>query len=147
MQMVIAFLVVLAAGVTVAVEAPTNALLTRNVSSVLFTTFCVGFIGTALTGVALLALRPQLQPAWATTTPWYAFMGGVYGVVVVAATAWATPKLGAGTALVVLVAAQVIVGVALDNFAVLGLEPHPVSWLRIAGCAVAIGGALMVSLG
>ena len=145
--MAIALLLVLLAGVATAVEAPTNALLTRNVASVLFMSFIVAAIGAVLTGVALLVMRPQLQPMWATTTPWYAFLGGVYGTVVIASTAWATPKLGAGTALVVLVAAQVVVGVLLDNAAALGLEPHPLSWLRIAGCAVAIGGALMVSLG
>jgi len=141
------FLLILLAGITTAVEAPTNALLMRNTNSALFTAFVVGGLGAVLAGIALLVMRPQLQPAWATTTPWYAFMGGLYGVVIAAATALATPKLGAGTALVTLVSAQVVVGVLLDHIAALGLEPHPASWVRILGCLVSIAGALLVSLG
>ncbi len=147
MDMVVAVLLVLVAGVATAVEAPTNALMVKNVASVSFTTFVVMGLGALVAGVSFLILRPQLQPNWATTTPWYAFVGGLYGVAIVAATAWATPKLGAGAALVILVAAQVLVGVGLDHFAALGLEKHPASWLRLAGCLVVIGGALMVSLG
>ena len=63
------------------------------------------------------------------------------------ASAWATPKLGAGTTLVVIVASQVALGVALDHFGLLGLKVHAASWLRVTGVAVVAVGALLVSLG
>ena len=147
MQVLIAVFLVVLAGISEALEAPTNALLVQNSNSVAFSTFVATTVGAIIMGVWLLVMRPQLQPAWPTTTPWYVFLGGFYGVIILAATAYATPKTGAGVTLVVLVITQVVMGVGLDHFGALGLEKHPANWLRIAGCVVAIGGALMVSLG
>ena len=60
---------------------------------------------------------------------------------------YATPKLGAGPTMVMTVTAQVVTGIVLDHMGALGLEKHPVSWLRIAGCLVAVVGAVLVSMG
>ena len=147
MEMAIAALVVLIAGVATAVEAPTNALLNQNVSSLVFTAFVTMAVGALGAGLVLLMVRPQLQPSWATTTPWYALTGGLYAAAIVAMGAYATPKLGAGPTMVMTVTAQVVTGIVLDHMGALGLEKHPVSWLRIAGCLVAIVGAVLVSMG
>ena len=147
MEMAIAALVVLIAGVATAVEAPTNALLNQNVSSLVFTAFVTMAVGALGAGLVLLMVRPQLQPSWATTTPWYALTGGLYAAAIVAMGAYATPKLGAGPTMVMTVTAQVVTGIVLDHMGALGLEKHPVSWLRIAGCLVAVVGAVLVSMG
>ena len=145
--MVIAALVVILAGVATAVEAPTNALLRQNVSSFAFTAFLTMAIGAVAAGIVTLIARPQIQPAWATTTPWIAFTGGLYAAALVAMGAYATPKLGAGLTMVVTIIAQVGAGFVLDNFGALGLEKHEISWLRIGGLLVAIVGGVMISLG
>ena len=145
--MILPFVAVLLVGLGIAIETPTNALLMKTTSSMLWASFISFLVGSAVLGLALAVTRARLQAGWIGQTPWYALIGGLYGAAVVAASAWATPKLGAGAALVILVAAQVLVGVGLDHFAALGLEKHPASWLRLAGCLVVIGGALMVSLG
>ena len=147
MEMAIAALVVLIAGVATAVEAPTNALLNQNVSSLVFTAFVTMAVGALGAGLVLLMVRPQLQPSWATTTPWYALTGGLYAAAIVAMGAYATPKLGAGPTMVMTVTAQVVTGIVLDHMGALGLEKHPASWLRIAGCLVAVVGAVLVSMG
>ena len=147
MEMAIAALVVLIAGVATAVEAPTNALLNQNVSSLVFTAFVTMAVGALGAGLVLLMVRPQLQPSWATTTPWYALTGGLYAAAIVAMGAYATPKLGAGPTMVMTVTAQVVTGIVLDHMGALGLEKHPVSWLRVAGCLVAVVGAVLVSMG
>ena len=147
MGMAIAAFMILIAGVATAVEAPTNALLKQNVSSLAFTTFVTMAVGAMGAGLVVLIVRPQLQPSWVSTTPWYTFVGGLYGAAIVAISAYATPKLGAGPAMVMVVTAQVVTGVTLDHLGALGLEKHPVSWLRIVGCLVAVGGAVLVSLG
>lgn len=147
MEMIVAAAVVLLAGVFTAVEAPTNALLRQNVSSFSLTAFVTMAVGALGAGLVMLMVRPHPQAAWATTTPWYAFTGGLYAAALVAMGAYATPKLGAGPTMVITVTAQAITGVALDHIGALGLEKHPVSALRIAGCLVAIGGAALISLG
>ena len=147
LQTLLPLLAVLMVGVGIAVETPTNALLGRSSGSVLWASMISFVIGAAVLGLALLVSRPQLTAGWMGRTPWYAWVGGLYGAVLVLASAWATPKLGAGTTLVVIVASQVALGVALDHVGALGLSPHPASWLRLAGVAVVAAGALMVARG
>ena len=147
MQMVVPLLAVLLVGVGIAIETPTNALLGKSSGSVLLASLASFLVGSVALGVAALVKRPQLSAGWLAQTPWYAWVGGLYGAFLVLASAWATPKLGAGTTLVVIVASQVALGVVLDNFGLLGLEPHPAGWLRFAGVAVVTAGALMVALG
>ena len=147
MQMLFPFLAVILVGLGIAIETPTNALLMKTTSSMLWASFISFLVGAAVLAVALVVTRARLQAGWISQPPWYGFIGGLYGAGVVAASAWATPKLGAGTTLVVIVAAQVALGVVLDQLGVLGLAHHPLSWLRIAGVAVVTAGAVMISLG
>ena len=147
MQIVFALLAVFLTGTGVALETPTNALLTKSAGSVLWASLISFLVGAAMLSVALLVTRPKLPVGWLGATPWYAWVGGLYGAVVVALSAWATPKLGAGTALVVIVASQVGLGVVLDHFGLLGLQTHPASWLRGAGVVVVVAGAAMIAKG
>lgn len=147
MQMILPFLAVILVGIGIAVETPTNALLMKTTGSMLWAAFLSFLVGAAVLGVALAATRARLAGGWIGQTPWYGFLGGLYGAGVVAASAWATPKLGAGTTLVVIVAAQVALGVLLDQLGVLGLQHHPLSWLRIAGVLVVAAGAVMITVG
>ncbi len=147
MQIALALLAVLLTGVGVAVETPTNALLSKTAGSVLWATLISFLVGAATVAAALAVARPRLPQGWAAATPWYAWAGGLYGAGVVALSAWATPKLGAGTTLVVIIAAQTALGVALDHFGALGLQPHPASWLRAGGVALVIAGAAMIARG
>ena len=147
MQMLFPFLAVILVGLGIAIETPTNALLMKTTSSMLWASFISFLVGSAVLAVALVVTRARLQAGWISQTPWYGFIGGLYGAGVVAASAWATPKLGAGTTLVVIVAAQVALGVVLDQLGVLGLAHHPLSWLRIAGVAVVTAGAVLITLG
>ena len=147
LQIAIPLIAVVLVGVGIAIETPTNALLGKSWGSALWASLLSFLVGALVLGVAAAATRPRLPQGWITAAPWYAWVGGVYGAAVVLASAWATPKLGAGTTLVVIVASQVALGVALDHFGILGLTPHPAGWLRLCGVAVVVGGALLVSLG
>ncbi len=147
LQLVAPFLAVLLAGIGIALETPTNALLSKTSGSALWASMVSFLVGLLVLGLSAAILRPRLTPDWLIGSPWYAWVGGAYGAVVVLASAWATPKLGAGTTLVVIVAAQVGLGVVLDHFGVLGLEAHPASLLRIGGVAAVTVGALLVALG
>ena len=147
MQIVLALVAVFLTGLGVALETPTNALLTKSTGSVLWASLISFLAGAAVLSGALLVLRPKLPDGWIAAAPWYAWVGGLYGAGVVALSAWATPKLGAGTTLVVIVASQCALGVLLDHLGALGLQSHPAGWLRIAGVAVVVAGAAMIARG
>ena len=144
LQLLFPFAAVVMVGVGVALETPTNALLAKTSGSVIWAALFSFIAGALVLAAALLIRRPALSQAWAQA-PWYAWIGGVYGAFLVLASAWATPKLGAGTTLVVIVASQVALGVVLDHLGALGLEHHPLSLMRLAGVAVVCGGAVLVA--
>jgi transporter family-2 protein len=147
MAQALPLLLALIAGVAMAVQSATNGFLGRTSGSGLLASLISFGVGLLALGAATLILRPSTQSGWIAAAPWWAWLGGLYGAVIVFAGAWATPRLGAGTALVVTVAALVAVGVLLDHFGALGLRIRPVSGLRAAGVLMVVAGALMVQRG
>lgn len=145
--MILALFAVVLVGLATALEAPTNAMITRSSGSALWAGLAAAIVGGATTLVLILLTRPKLAADWWSAPPAWIWVGGIYGAFVVVLSAWATPKLGAGTALVVIVAAQVALGVVLDHFGLIGLKAHAAGWLRIAGALLVIAGAAMVALG
>ncbi len=77
-------------------------------------------------------------PVWLLTA---GMMGGllVFGI------AWAMPRLGAGTAFVLMIAGQVISGLIFSHFGLLGSPVEPVSMTKIGGVVLLIAGAAIVT--
>jgi transporter family-2 protein len=103
---------------------------------------CVGAL--AMVAVAL-ALRAQFPSAaqLAGPPPW-AWLGGALGAAYVMVALLATPRLGAGPAIVAMIFGQLAASLLLDHFGVLH-EKKPVDLSALAGVAlVAIGAALIL---
>lgn len=131
-------------GMLTATQGPTNAMLARPLNSPVNAAFVSFAVGTAVLAVLVLALRikPDLQGA--ASLPWYAWMGGVYGVGFVCAAAFSAPRLGVATTITLMVAGQLIISMILDHFGAFGIEPRPISFGRIAGIALVALGVLLV---
>ena len=142
----IAFAVVasIVGGMLTATQGPTNAMLARPLNSPVNAAFVSFFIGTVVLLGLVFALRikPDLQAA--AGLPWYAWMGGVYGVGFVCAAAFSAPRLGVATTITLMVGGQLLIGVVLDHFGAFGIEPRPVSLGRIAGLGLVVLGVLLV---
>ena len=78
--------------------------------------------------------------------PVWLFSAGIMGGALVFGIAWAMPKLGAGTAFVLLIAGQVISGMIFSHFGLLGSPVEPISIVKIVGVALLIAGAGVVTL-
>lgn len=131
------------AGLCVAVQSPTNAMLARSTGSVWFAAL-VSFLGGTLALVTVWALVDRTPLATVRAAPGWAWVGGFYGVVFVAAVAYATPRLGLAVTLTVTLAAQLAMAVALDHFGLLGLKQEPVTVTRLAGLALVVAGVFLV---
>ena len=77
--------------------------------------------------------------------PWWAWLGGIFGAIYIIAMLYVTDKVGAGTFTALTVTAAIVTTVLLDHFGWLGLDVHPASAGRIIGCALMIGGVILVS--
>ncbi|MBN8551262.1 MAG: DMT family transporter [Caulobacterales bacterium] len=137
-------LIITLAGAATALQAPINARLATAVGSAVnaaLVSFAVGTV--ALIGLALvLQVKPDLAATRAL--PWYAWVGGLCGVVFVIAATWGVPRLGVATTITLMVAGQLFLGLVLDHFGAFGAPRQPINLVRVLGVAMVIGGVLLV---
>ena len=132
----------LAAGVCLALQAPTNAALAAR------TGLPVAILANAVLGLLLslgmwLLLRAPVAPEAGRPAPAH-WLGGLYGFAIVTLSAIAVARLGATRTLTILVAAQAGTALVLDHVGALGLPRAPVTATRLLGVALVVGGAWLV---
>jgi transporter family-2 protein len=78
--------------------------------------------------------------------PWWAWIGGLLGAFYVTATVVVPVRLGAAAFFGILVAAQLVTSVLVDQFGWLNFPKHEASPMRLVGVGLLIAGALLVRL-
>jgi transporter family-2 protein len=135
------------AGIFIAVQAPTNALLGKAAGSSIAAALISFAIGTAALAAVLLATGwVRITPAL-REVPWYAWLGGLYGAFFVAIAALVAPRIGVGALLTAAVAGQLLAALALDHFGLLGLPKQPANLARLLGLGMVFVGAVLVRRG
>ena len=104
--------------------------------------WCIGAVGAlaiGLTGWQSGALGPlkDVHPILLTA--------GVLGACLVFAIAWLIPQVGAGPVMITLLAGQVLGGLLMSHFGWLGSPVQPITFTKIAGVAVMIGGVVLAT--
>ena len=111
----------------------------------------IGALGTAImalviggvVGIVLfLIVRPDLG-AW-REAPWWAWLAGAAGFVVVLGISFAVPRIGITPTLSVVIAVQLVVGVVLEQTGWLESADRPLDVLRVLGLVMVAGGAWLV---
>lgn len=78
------------------------------------------------------------------TLPWWAWIGGFCGAVLLSVSTALTPRLGAERLIALVMTGQVLGSIALDNFGLVGLPREPLNVKHaIAGGLLVAGAALM----
>ena len=144
MAVLIPILLVFIAGGLVALQAPTNALLAKAGGSAILAALISFSVGT----VALLAVWAASgnRPGTAAFSglPWYAWVGGLYGAVFVAVAAYAVPRIGVASLIMIGIAGQIVMSLWLDHIGALGLPREPINFGRIAGALLVLLGVILV---
>lgn len=108
-------------------------------------------ISVAITLIACLALLPFIggfpKASAVAQLPWWIVFGGLIGAFVVAGGAAIAPVTGVALFFVCLVAGQLVGSVMVDTFGGFGMAVRDLSFLKIAGVAMALGGVIMVRMG
>jgi bacterial/archaeal transporter family-2 protein len=132
------------AGILIAVQAPTNALLGKASGSPIVAAFISFVVGAIALGAIVGATSGKLFAPALRQVPWYAWIGGFYGAFFVAVAAFAAPRVGVGVLLTAAVAGQLAAALTLDHYGLIGLTRHPVTVTRIAGFVLVLVGAVLV---
>ena len=145
MQAIYLYALAIGAGVSVATQQVLNGGLRTALQSPAWAGF-VSYLGGLLTMILVLVALREPMPAWklVSTTPWWAWSGGILGGVFILLVILLLPSLGAATLLALVVAGQMAAAVTMDHFGVFGLETHPISMSRLIGIALVIAGVVLI---
>lgn len=104
--------------------------------------WCIGALGAlaiGLTGWESGALRPlsEVHPLLLTA--------GLMGASLVFAIAWLIPQAGAGPVMITLLAGQILGGMVMSHFGLLGSPQQPVSLTNVLGALLMMGGVVMAT--
>ena len=83
--------------------------------------------------------RLKEVPVWLLTA-------GVMGGCLVFGIAWTMPQLGAGNAVVLMIAGQIISGMIFSHFGLFGSPVEPISMVKLGGAVLLVVGVATVTL-
>jgi transporter family-2 protein len=140
------YLIAIASGAANPFQSGTNAELNKQLGQPVWAGIFVYATGLAGLLLAQLVFRQPLPGTGriAATHPW-AWFGGFISIASTMAGLMLAQKLGSGIFTGLTLTASVLTSVALDHWGLIGFRQHTASPLRLAGCALLVGGIWMVS--
>ncbi|BDQ29343.1 DMT family transporter [Helicobacter ailurogastricus] len=140
------YIFALLAGMALALQAPVNAALARDMGGVsVFAAFFSFLIGT----LCLLVLARVFHQIQGDTLKllgqqeWWKYIGGLLGSFVVFTTITSAPKIGLAPMLVFLLVGQLCMGLFLDSIGAFGLAQKTISLSKILGLTLIIFGIIV----
>ena len=138
-------LVAFLAGFVFPFQAGINAQLRQWVGHPLLAALISFSVGTLVLAVCPAAFGLS-SPGWQTIKliPWWAWTGGVLGVISVVSSIVLAPRLGAAALIATIVAGQMMASMLLDHWGLLGFRFHPITPWRLIGAGMVIGGVWLI---
>lgn len=137
-MVIICVLLVLLGGFCLSFQSPTNTALSTYVGN--FQSACISFGGGVIAlGILVITLGQGDLSLITEVAPWQ-LLGGVYGAYMILIITFTTPIMGIAMTLTLSMFGQIVIGMVIDYFGLLGTEAQILSPLRVVGCvAVALG--------
>jgi transporter family-2 protein len=138
-------LLVVAAGVSVALQQVLNANLRMELGSA----WWAGLISYLVGSLAMLAgvvLSGDLWLSGAATarSSWISWTGGLFGAIFIGVAILMVPRLGAASVLAPIVLGQMLGSLTFDHFGLLGITQHVATPVRLAGAACLLIGVVLI---
>lgn len=128
-------------------QAGSNAALGRALGHPLWATL-TSLVVSVLVVVPLMLVMRVPAPAFGTAVhgPGWLWLGGVVGVAYITAALLLTPKLGAASFIISVIAGQMLASLLIDYFGLMGLAPKPASVGRVAGIVLIVLGMVITQM-
>jgi transporter family-2 protein len=105
--------------------------------------FIIHLGGLVLSTIVLLFMWGGNLTDW-KSVPWYILIGGLYGVIIIAAYSYAVPRIGLATTITLAIVAQLILSAILDHYGFLGSVQHSFDLRRFIGLLVLFAGTWLI---
>ena len=141
------FLIVLAllAGAVLPTQTALNNKLAVTVDNPILAALLSFIVGTITIAIYSVATGVPLgNIVAAKNAPPTAWLGGVLGAFFVASTVILLPRLGVASTFGLVVAGQMLITLFYDHFGLLGLDVKPMSFGRVIGVLLVIGGVILI---
>jgi len=146
MHTIVFALLAMGAGACIALQASANGHFRKSLGdNPLFAAY-FSICGTILIATtAMLIVRPAVPSVESMrATPWWNWIGGPLGALIVLAGAMLTARLGAALFIALVVGGQLICSLLLDHFALMGLQEQSVTPGRLLGAALVVTGVVCI---
>ncbi|CAM3358284.1 hypothetical protein BZK31_06160 [Pseudomonas floridensis] len=144
MNVVTAFTLSLAAGFAVPLQAGTNARLGVVLGHPLWATM-VSLLVSLIAVIGVMLIFKVQRPCLSTlqSTPWWAWLGGVAGVLYITTALLMAPRLGTLNFMMAVIVGQLVISLIIDYFGLVGLPRQSINVQKIVGILVVIMGFLI----
>lgn len=144
-----AYLIIVAAGLLVAMQAGANARLDKNLHNPFLSSavsFGSGLLALLLTLAVYLALQKGSMPRGQqiAAVPWWGWIGGALGAVYVLVGVLTVQKVGTGVFVCLSVTASIIASLAIDHYGMLEIPRHVATPGRLLGGALMVAGMILI---
>ena len=110
-----------------------------NMESVFFTYAGGGL----LIILAMVTLKGGNLLAW-RAVPWYVFLAGPLGLVIIGSLSYTVPRLGSATASTLFVTAWLLLSAVIDHFGLFGVSQRALELPRLLGVMILLTGTWLV---
>jgi transporter family-2 protein len=133
------------AGAVLPLQAGINSQLRTYAGSPLIAAFISFLVGTVL----LFAMTLVLQLPWPSLSalaqaPWWAWLGGLLGAILVFLAIVLAEQLGAAVMVALIITGQMIVSLLLDHYGLVGYTRNTLSPARIIGTVLLLSGVFLI---
>jgi transporter family-2 protein len=136
----------LLAGAAITVQAGSNSQLKESLGDPIAALFVNYVLGSALVLlIAVIARTPVPAADNISTTPWWAWTGGLLGILYGLSVVFLASRMGAATLISTVVTGQLILSVVVDHFGWIGFEVHRAGLFRMLGCASMVAGLVLIA--
>ncbi len=135
---ILIILIGLAGGVAVGLQSPMASMISQRLG-IFESVFIVHMGGAIIALLPLLFVGGGKLSQW-RNVPWYTLTAGIFGLIVIGAISYMIPRVGVAASITTVVAGQLLVGMVLDHFGLLGAAERSLDFTRILGLAVVLVG-------
>ncbi len=136
-------LVGMVGGVAVGVQSPIAGAMGQRVGGTA-SSFIIHVSGMILSGIFLFARGGEKIREW-HTLPWYMLGAGIFGLILYQTINITLPRLGSTMMIALIISGQLIAGVVIDHFGILGVTARHFDITRVIGVAALLFGSYLIA--
>ena len=138
-----AIIIGLIGGVAVGIQSPMAGAMGQKVGGTA-SSFIVHLSGAILSGIFLFVRGGEKIRDW-QTLPWYMLFAGIFGLILYQTISVTLPRLGSTMMITLVIIGQLMTGMVIDHFGLMGVAVRPIDLPRILGLIVLLAGGYLIS--